>query len=72
MYLKKELFGALEILGNLRLQKRYLFLIKFVIKFGHFEAWGRQGHFGGQDRSQFLGLKSHRALQMADLLLHLL
>ena len=68
MSLKKKLFGAdgaLEILRNLGLQKRYLFLIKFVIKFNYFEAWGRQGHFGGQDRSHFHGLKSHRALQIA-------
>ena len=45
-------------------------MIKFLIKIKHFEASGDQGHFGGQDWSQFCYLKSHRALQMADLLLH--
>ena len=50
--------------------KRIPFVINFVIKIGHFEASGDQGHFGSQDWSQFRGLISHRALQMPDFLLH--
>ena len=50
--------------------KRVPFVINSVIKICNFEASGDQGQFGGQDWSHFRGLKSHCALQMADLLLH--
>ena len=70
--IKKEAFRSPGNLEKFRAPEKVPFLIRFVIKFGHFEAWGRQGHFGGQDRSHFRGLKSHRALQKADLLLHFL
>ena len=50
--------------------KRIPFVIHFVIKICQFEASGDQGHFGSQDSSQFRGLKSDRALQMSDFLLH--
>ena len=72
MYLKKELFRSPGNLEKFKAPEKVPFLIRFVIKSGLFEAWGDQGHFGGQDWSHFRGLKSHCALQMADLLLHLL
>ena len=66
----KRFAGSLINPQKFEAPKRIPFVIKSLIKIKHFEASGDQGHFGGQDWSQFCDLKSHRALQMADLLLH--
>ena len=70
MKIFKTFAGSLTNPQKFEAPKRVPFVIKFFIKIKHFEASGDQGHFGGQDWSQFCDLKSHRALQMADSLLH--
>ena len=66
----KTFAGSLINPQNFEAPKRIPFVIKSLITEQHFEASGDQGHFGSQDWNLFRGLKSHRALQMSDLLLH--
>ena len=64
----KRFAGSLTNPQKFEAPKKIPFVIKLFVTKQHFEASGDQGHFGAQEWSQFYDLKSHRALQMPDLL----